>query len=135
MINVVAAILINDNNKILIAKRKKEKNLGGYWEFPGGKVEKGEIPEESLIRELKEEMHVDIKINRYFSSNVHNYGNFKINLIGFIGKIINGKIVLKDHDEYKWVSVEELLGFHLAPADIPFISKLRGIDLMDYVEK
>lgn len=125
MINVVAAILENDKKEILIAKRKNDKILGGFWEFPGGKVEKDETPEEGLIRELKEEMNIDIKVIEYIGENIHDYERGSINLIAFKAKILKGNIKLVDHDEYKWIELSELNSYKLAPADIPIISLLK----------
>lgn len=124
MIEVVAAILTNDKGNFLIAKRKKGKILGGFWEFPGGKIEEGESPEESLIRELKEEMDIDIDVGKYFDSSVFDYGDKVIKLDAYFGKINHGKIVLNDHEEYHWVSREELRNFDFTPSDIPFVEKL-----------
>jgi 8-oxo-dGTP diphosphatase len=124
MIDVVAAILQNNNKEILIAKRKQGKSQGGLWEFPGGKVEKGERPEESLMRELIEEMSIEIEVDKYFAENIHHYESISIRLIAFKGRITKGKIELKDHDEYAWVSIEKLINFQFAPADIPIVKKL-----------
>ncbi|MCT4605659.1 MAG: 8-oxo-dGTP diphosphatase MutT [Marinisporobacter sp.] len=121
MINVVAGILINENNEILIAKRKKGKHLGGYWEFPGGKIEAGETPEESLIRELKEEMDITIKVKDYFGENIYKYERGTIKLIAYLCEMIEGKIILADHSEYKWVKKENLNQYKMAPADIYFV--------------
>lgn len=125
MIDVVAAILENEKNEILIAKRKKDKILGGFWEFPGGKVEKGETPKESLIRELKEEMNVDIEIVEYIGENIYHYERGNINLIAFKAKILNGNIQLVDHEEYVWTEVYKLKDYKLAPADIPIANLLK----------
>lgn len=126
MINVVAGILINDKDEILIAKRKEDKSMGGYWEFPGGKIEDEELPQESLIRELKEEMNIVIKVKEYFGENIYDYGDFKIRLIAYICEIIDGEISLTDHSEIKWVRREELNNYKIAPADIAFIKKLEN---------
>ena len=77
MINVVAAILEKED-KILIAKKKEGKPLAGFWEFPGGKVENGETLEKALIRELKEEMDIEIEIKDYVGESIHDYGDNKI---------------------------------------------------------
>ncbi|WP_051569121.1 8-oxo-dGTP diphosphatase MutT [Alkaliphilus transvaalensis] len=121
MIEVVAAIIYNDTGEIMIAKRRKGKSLEGFWEFPGGKIEAGETPEVSLKRELLEEMQVEINIEKYFDTNIHDYGDFKIKLIAFIAKITKGNIKLKDHDEIKWVTAKALKNYKIAPADIPFV--------------
>lgn len=124
MIDVVAAILINDEHKILIARRKEGKSLGGFWEFPGGKIELGEKPEEALQRELKEEMNIEIEVGEYFDTNVHDYGKVVIKLIAYFAKIKSGTINLIDHDKIEWVSKEEITNFNFAPADVPLVERL-----------
>jgi len=125
MIDVVAAILQNDKDEILIAKRKKGKILEGFWEFPGGKVEEGESPEDGLIRELNEEMNIDIEIMEYVGQSVHHYERGSINLIAFKAKILSGDIKLVDHDEYIWIDAIKLKEYKLAPADIPIVNLLK----------
>lgn len=124
MIDVVAAILENDKKEILIAKRKKDKILGGFWEFPGGKVEEGESPEESLIRELKEEMNIHIEVIEYIGKNIHHYERGPINLIAYRAKIGSGNIRLIDHEEYMRISLDKIKEYRLAPADIPLVDLL-----------
>ncbi len=124
MIDVVAAILLNKDEQVLIARRKKGKALEGYWELPGGKVEKGESCEQSLTRELKEEMNIEIEVMAYVGENVHRYENCIIRLIVFKGKIVRGEVSLIDHDAYTWVHIDKLLDFNLAPADIPIVELL-----------
>lgn len=124
MIKVVAAILQNDD-KILIAKKKEGKPLAGFYEFPGGKVEEGENPEDSLVRELMEEMSIKVTVKDYVGKSIYDYGNGKvIELLGYTAEIIEGDIVLTDHDEYRWVTLEEVCNYNIEPADIPLISKI-----------
>ena len=124
MIKVVAAILQNDD-KILIAKKREGKPLAGFYEFPGGKVEEGENPEDSLVRELMEEMSIKVTVKDYVGKSIYDYGNGKvIELLGYTAEIIEGDIVLTDHDEYRWVTLEEVCNYNIAPADIPLISKI-----------
>ena len=124
MIKVVAAILEKED-KILIAKKREGKPLAGLWEFPGGKIEEGETPEESLIRELMEEMNIKVRVNEYVGESIYDYGDGKvISLKGFTAEIIEGNIKLTDHDEYKWVTLEEICNYRIAPADIPLISNI-----------
>lgn len=124
MIKVVAAILQNDD-KILIAKKREGKPLAGFYEFPGGKVEEGENPEDSLVRELMEEMSIKVTVKDYVGKSIYDYGNGKvIELLGYTAEIIEGDIVLTDHDEYRWVTLEEVRNYNIAPADIPLISKI-----------
>lgn len=124
MIDVVAAILENNKQEILIAKRKQIKSQGGLWEFPGGKVEEGEKHEESIARELSEEMNIEIEVLGYFSQNIHHYENASIRLIAFKGRIVSGDIELKDHDLYAWVKADKLTTYDFAPADIPIVLEL-----------
>ncbi|WP_294132043.1 (deoxy)nucleoside triphosphate pyrophosphohydrolase [uncultured Clostridium sp.] len=125
IIKVVAAILQKED-KILIARKKEGKPLAGYFEFPGGKIEKGETPEESLARELMEEMNIKIDVKEYVGESIYDYGNGKvISLLGYISEIIDGEIKLSDHDRYEWVTLEEINNYKIAPADIPLIDKLR----------
>lgn len=126
MIEVVAAIICNNQGEILIARRKEGKAMAGYWEFPGGKVEKGENPQDSLVRELKEEMNIKVKVKEYFDTNIHDYDKFKIKLIAYLTEIEEGNMILKDHDAIEWVQVDQLKSFNLAPADIPFVAKLQN---------
>ena len=125
IIKVVAAILQKED-KILIARKKEGKPLAGYFEFPGGKIEKGETPEESLARELMEEMNIKIDVKEYVGESIYDYGNGKvISLLGYISEIIDGEIKLSDHDRYEWVTLEEINNYKIAPADIPLIEKLK----------
>lgn len=120
MVNVAAAIIINDS-KILIAKRPASKFLGGYWEFPGGKIEAGESPENCLHRELAEELDITVKINTFLTEQTYDYGEFVVCLKVFLCTLVSKKIVLNDHDEYQWVKKDDLLSYKLAPADIPLV--------------
>ena len=125
MINVVAAILQKED-KILIARKKQGKPLAGYFEFPGGKIEEGETPEESLIRELMEEMNIKIAVIEYIGESIYDYGNDKvISLLGYTAESIDGAIKLSDHDIYEWVTLEQINNYKIAPADIPLIYKLK----------
>lgn len=125
MIDVVAAIIENESGEILIARRKQEKQLGGYWEFPGGKVDKGENSVESLVRELKEEMDLSIEVKEFFGENIHQYDRGTIKLISFKCKIRSGTIKLTDHDSCVWVRREQLDNYKFAPADVPFVERLK----------
>lgn len=126
MINVVAAILQNED-RILIARKREGKPLAGFYEFPGGKIEIGEIPEESLIRELMEEMNIKIKVKEYIGESIYDYGEGKvICLKGFTAEIYEGEIKLSDHDEYRWITLKEITNYKLAPADISLVEKLKN---------
>ena len=125
MINVVAAIIKDENGKILITQRNLQKAQGGLWEFPGGKIEPNETKEEAIVREIKEELDIDIQVESYLSEKVFNYPEKDINLIALECKKINGDIKLLEHEDYRWVENSELDNFEFAPADIFIIEKLK----------
>lgn len=123
MIRVVCGIIYKDN-KILLTRRKKEKSMGGFWEFPGGKVEDGESDKDALKRELKEELNLEVYDLDFSSENTHNYDKFVIHLMGYKckAKLDPGK--LTDHDKYEWVGVSELREYNLAEADRPLLKSI-----------
>ncbi len=117
---LVVAALIKKNNDVLIARRSTgDENVLGKWEFPGGKVEPNETEENAIEREIKEEFELDIKANKYITNNVCEYPTKIVDLRLYECEYISGKFKLHDHSEYKWVSINELLNYDLAPADIP----------------
>lgn len=125
MINVVAAVIKDEDGKILITQRNLQKSQGGLWEFPGGKIEPNETKENAIVREIKEELDIDIQVERYLSEKVFNYPEKDINLIALECKKLNGDIKLLEHEDYRWVANLELENFDFAPADIFIVEKLR----------
>lgn len=128
MINVVAAIIKNGEGKILVTQRNFKKSQGGLWEFPGGKIEKGETREEAIIREIKEELTIEINVESYLGEKVFEYPEKSINLIALNCRVKSGNIYLTEHEEARWVEKEELNSFEFAPADIFIVKKLQGIE-------
>lgn len=124
MIHVAAAIIENGQGQLLIARRKKGKSQEGLWEFPGGKVEEGESAEDCLVRELREEMRIEIRPYARYGENDHRYGTVFIRLVAYKAKYLGGEIVLADHDACRWVSRGELKDYPFAPADIKFVEML-----------
>ncbi|MDB5132841.1 MAG: hydrolase [Mucilaginibacter sp.] len=124
MIISVTAAIINRAGKILIARRAKHKHLGGYWEFPGGKIEANETPEICLKRELAEELQIEVKIEKFFMENLYIYPQITVLLKSYLCTFISGEIQLIDHDEVLWVNKDQLGSFNFAPADIPIIQQL-----------
>jgi 8-oxo-dGTP diphosphatase len=120
----VACGLILKDNKIFICRRKPTKSLGGYWEFPGGKLEKEEKEEACLKRELQEELGMDVEVVSFFKNSVHNYGNFKIELIAYTCNFISSSFTLTDHDAFEWIETKDLMKWNLAPADVPIAEAL-----------
>lgn len=124
MINVVAAIIRDEDNKILIAQRNLKKSQGGLWEFPGGKIEPGETREQAIVREIKEEMNIEIKVEKYLAEKVFEYPEKTINLIALKCRIVNGKIKLNEHEDIRWISKKEFDDFDFAPADSFILERL-----------
>ena len=127
MINVSCAIIIDDENRVFVAQRSTEMHLPLKWEFPGGKVEEDETAEESLVREIKEELGIEIEIIRPLDPNTHVYGEKTIHLIPFRSKIRQGSIHLKEHAAYLWVNPNHLLDLDWAEADIPIAKALLNL--------
>lgn len=125
MITVSAAI-ITFNNQVLIAQRGENKSLANLWEFPGGKVEENESPEDCVVREIKEELNAKIKVQRYFATNEHHYEFGSIRLIAFLAELESGTISPTEHAAIEWVDISQLKNFQFAPADIPFVEKLEA---------
>ena len=124
MVEVTAALLFKDN-KLLIAKRKSTDKLPNKWEFPGGKVEDGETPEYCLKREMKEEFEIDVSVGKFLGESIYHYDHGTIKLLAYRTFWKDGTISLKAHDDYQWVSLDQLRDYDFAPADIPFVEKLR----------
>ena len=125
IVKVTAAILVKDN-KIVIAKRGPDDILADKWEFPGGKVENHETPEQCLKREIKEEFDIDVSVGEYIGSSVYHYDHISIELMAYRTYWKEGEIDLIDHGEFKWVLLEQLPEFDFAPADLFFVEKLKN---------
>ncbi|PLX04158.1 MAG: 8-oxo-dGTP diphosphatase MutT [Marinilabiliales bacterium] len=121
-IKVVCGIIRN-GDKIFIARRRKEKSLGGFWEFPGGKLEDGEDPKDALERELQEELSMEVVVEDYFMTNIHKYSTFTIELIAYHCNFISAAGSSTDHDKSEWIIPSKLSEFNLAPADISIALK------------
>lgn len=123
-VKVVCGIIWKDG-KVFIARRKPEKSMGGYWEFPGGKIEKSENEEQALKRELKEELGMEVLVGKRIGQNTHKYETITIELIAYECEFISASYQLTDHDEYNFVNPENLTNFNLAPADLFIVEILK----------
>ena len=126
IIRVTAAIIESDD-KILIAQRKSEDDIfGGLWEFPGGKIEDGETPEGCMARELMEELEIKVEVGTLITSNKHRYPNGIFELLAYRVQHIGGIFVLNDHNEIKWITIDEISNFEFPPANTPIINYLKN---------
>ncbi len=120
----VTAAIIEKDGKILIAQRKRGDALAGKWEFPGGKLEPGETPEQCLRRELMEELGIDSKIGRFVCSSKFEYKHLPIELLAYMAVHLSGEFKLNDHDRIEWVIPGDLKKYDFASADIPVVNVL-----------
>jgi 8-oxo-dGTP diphosphatase len=122
MLEVTCAI-IERNNKVLVAQRSDTMSLPLKWEFPGGKIERNENAESCLLREIAEELSIQIEIIQRLSDSVHAYSESKIiKLIPFVCKLIGGELILTEHAQYLWLDKSELTNLDWADADIPVLN-------------
>ena len=121
-IRVVAAIIVEDG-KVFSTQRGYGEFQGG-WEFPGGKIEANETPEDALVREIKEELDTEIEVLELLDTVEYDYPNFHLSMDCFICSIKSGDLVLKEHEAAKWLSKDELVSVDWLPADLGLISKI-----------
>jgi 8-oxo-dGTP diphosphatase len=130
LVLVAACALIDADGRVLIAERPAGRSMAGLWEFPGGKVEAGETPEATLIRELKEELGIDVKeaclAPLTFAS--HTYDDFHLLMPLYVCRRWEGIVAALEGQELKWVRPNRLRDYPMPPADLPLISHL--IDLL-----
>lgn len=122
-VEVVAAV-IRDQNRIFATQRGYGDQKGG-WEFPGGKMEKGETPQEALIREIKEELDTEIEVGELIETVEYDYPKFHLKMHCFFCSVKQGNLVLKEHEAAKWLTLETLDSVDWLPADLSLIEKIR----------
>lgn len=133
MLQVSAAIIVL-NKKVLITKRSQNMSLPNLWEFPGGKVKENESPVDCVAREIREELRINIKVNRFYTTNLHKYDFGDIKLIAFIAELESGTIELTEHADFKWVDIDDLCNYEFAPADIPIVKKLEEEGIWNLIQ-
>lgn len=124
IIKVVAAIIYNEENRFLMALKKARKNLAGYWEFPGGKIEEGEAGIVAIEREIKEELNLTLKDIQYFFEYQYQEKGQTIDITFFRAQIDRGNMVLTDHDEIVWMNGIETNNYNIAPGDLEAIKRI-----------
>jgi 8-oxo-dGTP diphosphatase len=126
---VVCAVIVDANGSVLLAQRPPHKHLGMKWEFPGGKVERGETPESALLREIREELGCEIAIERPLPRFTFNYPSIAIAMIPFVCRAAPCTTAPHPHEHtaLHWVAVADLEGVDLAPADWPVVESYRSV--------
>jgi len=129
LVLVAAAALVDLDNRVLIARRPEGKAMAGLWEFPGGKIEPGETPEETLIRELREELAIEVcdtcLAPLTFAS--HSYDSFHLLMPLFLCRKWDGEIEPREHSAIRWVRAMRLMDYPMPEADLPLIPPLRDL--------
>ena len=126
------AIIDQDKNKVLAGKRNADRLVGGMWEFPGGKIEKGEKPQEAAKRELKEEFHDEVQIGPQLDETVsYEYDFGIVKLTVFFAKLLTNNFDLVAHSEVEWLSADEVQKLNWAPADAPLVKELARTNFRD----
>ena len=124
---VAAVIMVDIDGRILLAQRPEGKSMAGLWEFPGGKVEAGETPERALIREMREELNIDVTeaclAPFVFAS--HSYDDFHLLMPLFLCRRWDGILLPREGQKLKWVKIKDLLSYPMPPADAPLIAMIR----------
>ena len=128
-IRVVAAVIkaVNENgDPIIFATQRGYGDFKGGWEFPGGKIEEGETPQEALKREIMEELDTEISVGDLIDTIEYDYPTFHLSMDCFWCQIVKGDLVLKEHEAAKWLSKDELDSVEWLPADVTLIDQIRN---------
>lgn len=124
-VDVVGAVIANERGEILCAQRSARMSQPGLWEFPGGKIEPGESPPESLQREIREELGCEIEVGDLVADITHGYPAVTVRLITYHARLTGGSPTPAEHAQLLWLPVSELDRLDWAPADIPTVERLR----------
>ena len=123
-INVVGAAIVKDG-KVLCAQRGEGRSLAGFWEFPGGKIEPGETPQEALAREIREELDADITVGQLIETVEYDYPKFHLSMDCFWCGLNSQELVLREHEDARWLTADDLYSVDWLPADIGIIGKIK----------
>lgn len=127
MVEVVCAVIKNDENQVLLVQRSHAMPHPGQWEFPGGKVEKGEKHTAALKREIREELGLEVETLQALKPEEHTYPTKKIVLIPVICEIRSGNLLLNEHCGHRWLKIDETAGFDLLEADRGIVRQLKEL--------
>lgn len=119
----VSCAIIEQGEKILVARRGAQQSQAGMWEFPGGKVDSGETPEEALVRELQEELGITVTVLRPLTPVLYSYPSISIELVPFVCRIVKGEPYPHEHSEIIWLQPTSASTLDWTPADIPIMEE------------
>ena len=127
-VRVVAAVIRDKSEEEdkIFATARGYGEFKGWWEFPGGKIEKGETPQEALVREIREELTATIKVNDLIYTIEYDYPDFHLSMDCFWAKVTEGRLVLKEAEAAKWLTKKELDSVKWLPADLELVEKIKG---------
>ncbi len=128
-ITVVAAVIRDEEGRVLLSRRPGHKHMGGLWEFPGGKIHVGESPAAALLRELQEELGVEASIERPITFAVHEEPALRILLLFFSVRLLSGHPVGREGQDVRWVEPSELPQYPVPPADAGLVALLANDSL------
>jgi 8-oxo-dGTP diphosphatase len=120
----VTAALIEEGGRILLARRKPGKHMGGRWELPGGKIEPGESPEQSLARELAEELAIEVRVGEFLCGASFDGDAVRLELLVYRVERLAGEPQLLEHEEIRWVAPQDVKGYDLADSDRSAVERL-----------
>ena len=123
-IKVVAAVIYRDHQ--IFATQRGYGPYKDWWEFPGGKIESGETPEQALTREIREELATEISVGKHLASVEYDYPEFHLSMECFLCSIIQGDLTLLEHEAARWLPVEELQSVNWLPADITVVEEIQN---------
>jgi len=132
IVKVVAAVILEQHKNPetgesvpkIFATQRGHGELKGGWEFPGGKVEPGETPEEAIVREIREELDTEIRVEQYIDTIEYDYPTFHLSMDCFLCSIISGDLILKEHEAARWLGKEDLDSVEWLPADVTIIAEV-----------
>jgi len=123
---LVAAAVVRREGRILITRRLDRGHLAGFWEFPGGKVEEGEAPEDALVRECREECAIDVEVRDILEVTFHRYARKNVLLLFYDCVLVRGEVQHVQVADHAWVTPGELDGYELPPPDARLVAKLKA---------
>ena len=121
-INVVAALIVHDGR--IFATQRGYGEWRGWWEFPGGKLEPGETPEEALVREIREELATEISVDRFVTTLEWDYATFHLSVRCYLCSVISGSLTLLEHEAAAWLDREHLHSVKWLPADVEILDEI-----------